>query len=595
MGAAAIFQTSHVYTDAELAAVRFEQTADVMVFAHLSHPLQRLRRYGNADWRWDDAPVGGSTAGPTSVTVTPVDGGGSGAIPQTYTYAVTGIDDTTGRETLVTVSNTVSNDLGIKGNYNAIVWTPISGATNYRVYAERSGAYGYIGATSGQTIFEDRNILPDYTDAPPQSVNPFADGANPGAVTFVESRLALGRTPSAPNAFFLSQTDDIFNFDRSQPSRATDAITASIRARRVNAIQHLVALPGLLALTNDAIFAITAAGEAITPETIRAQPQGYQGVGQCRPEAIVDVLFYVTSKGRVRTLGFTFEADGYRGNDITVFAPHLFSGFDIQEMAWCEHPSGVLWMKRSDGKLVALTWQAEQQVWGYTACETDGVVESVCSVSESRGDTLYAVVRRTVGETDYRYVERLAYPEWIDENWDDVEGAVVLDSCQTYEGEPLATFSNMAHLEGRSVVALADGYVIRDLVVTNGAVTLPDASSRVVIGLAYESLIRTLPVVAVAQNGTTKGRRQAVSSAIVEVLNTRGAEYGTGVDVGDEMTPFLTPDGLQEIYPEPLYTGLYDPSAFPSSKWTEALVTIRQRDPLPMVVLSIEPDIVSGG
>jgi hypothetical protein len=162
----------------------------------------------------------------------------------------------------------------------------------------------------------------------------------------------------------------------------------------------------------------------------------------------------------------------------------------------------------------------------------------------------------------------------------------------------------MIHLEGETVTALADGRVVENLVVTNGVVTLPDPAGRVTIGLPYEARGRTLPVVATVQNeGSTKGRRQVVSKAIVEVMNSRGLEYGTrtqgsrdGVeDDPEEFFDFVTPDGEKEGTPEPLFTGIYEGVGFPSTDWREALVTIRQRLPLPMVVLSVNPDIEMGG
>ena len=48
------------------------------------------------------------------------------------------------------------------------------------------------------------------------------------------------------------------------------------------------------------------------------------------------------------------------------------------------------------------------------------------------------------------------------------------------------------HLEGETVVALANGYVVKDLTVTNGVVTLPTAASRVHVGFPFTAEIETL-------------------------------------------------------------------------------------------------------
>lgn len=607
MGAAAIYQTPTVFTAAELEAIRYEQSADVMVFGHLSHPLQRLRRYAHNDWRWDDALIGSGLTPPVGVNVVATinePDPDKGYVAQTYSYAVTVVDEATGQESVASAIDTDTNDLGIHGNWNTITWTAVAGASEYRIYAERSGAYGYIGTAIAPSVsFKDDNISADYSDSPPLALNPFEDGENPLAVTFHEARLTLGRTPTRPSAIFLSQTDNLFNFDRSSPQKATDAISINLRARKINAIQHLVSMGDLITLTNDGIFSLPADGP-FTPTTISTKAQGYQGVGTCRPEFIVDVLFYTTGKSsKVRTLNYTFEADGYRGSDLTVFAPHLFSSFRLTQMAWCEDPSAVMWFVRDDGALLALTWQSEQQVWGWTRCNTDGFVESICAVSENNTDVLYALIRRVVDGDSVRMVERLAYPLWIDENWSDTPACVILDASKTYSGDPRSTFSGMEHLEGRTINVLADGYVVEDVVVENGAFTLDAPAGRVTAGLAYESRGRTLPLVVQLQGqGSTKGRWQTVSEVVVEVMNSRGLEYGGRVSgsidgvtaAPEEFLEFVPQDGELEGNPEPLYSGTYEPISVPNDDWREACVTVRQRLPLPMVVLSIEPDIVMG-
>lgn len=608
MGAAAIYEVPHVYSAAELETIRYEQSADVMVFGHLSHPLQRLRRYAHNDWRWDDAPIGSGVAAPTAAGVVATiheSDPAKGYVAQDYSYAVTAVDEVTGQESIASNVDTDTNDLSVHGNYNTISWTAVTGAQEYRVYAVRAGAYGYIGTAIAPVVtFKDDNIAADFSVSPPLALNPFADGENPLAVTFHEARLTLGRTPTRPSAIFLSQTDNLFNFDRSSPQKATDAISINLRARRINAIQHLVSFGDLISLTNDGIFAIPA-DRVFTPTTISTKAQGYQGVGPCRPEFVVDTMFYTTGKASaVRTLGYTFEADGYRGADLTVFCPHYFSSYRLTQMAWCEHPSSTMWFVRDDGALLALIWQAEQEVWGWTRCITDGFVESICTVSENNTDVLYALIRRTIDSVSVRMVERLSMPLWIDENWDDVAAAVVLDAAISYSGDAASVFTGLDHLEGATVNVLADGLVYKDLIVEGGSITLPDPAGRVVVGLPYEGRGRTLPVVATVQNeGSTKGRRQQVAKAIVEVMNSRGLEYGSRVsgsrdgveDDPEEFYDFVTPDGEKEGTPEPLFTGFYEGVGFPSTDWREAMVTIRQRLPLPMVVLSVSPDIELGG
>jgi len=610
MSIAAIFQLTTPYSDTQLSELGYEQSLDGFVLTHMSYAPRRLRRFDHNDWRIDSAPIGVAGAQPATAIVSRTrnytDNVNGGYTEQNYQYGVTAVDLTTGRESPPTDTLSVLNDLGTRpgsplGNFNTIVWDAVANAEVYRIYSKKNGSYGYIGTTdaSAPQSFIDDNILPDYSDSPPVLSNPFPVGNYPAVVTFHDRRAFYGRTLKKPSAAYGSQTDDVFNHDKSRPLRATDSIATSLISRRLNTIRHLLSLGNLLALTSDGIFSLRPTdGGGLTPMGIETKTEGFQGVGSARPEAIDTVGFYTTARGnRVRTIGYTFERDGFKGNDITVFAPHLFQGFDIVAMAWCEEPSRIMWCLRSDGKLVALTWQAEQDVWGWTLCETDGVIESICSVSEEGRDVLYMAVRRTINAAQVRYIERLTDPVWMDENWASLPDAVVMDSSYTYRGTAAVALTGLHWLEGRSVAVLADGYVVTGRTVVAGRLTpdLPNAATVISVGLPYESYIRTLPVVAQTGSGSTVGRRQSVSNVIIKVMNTLGIRVGTGDNpVLASMFDAPLPDDVTGDTPRPPYTGDLDTMGMDPGDWKTAKVTIAQLQPLPMVVLGVFPDINMG-
>lgn len=603
MSAAAIFQLTTPFLESELSAIRFEQSLDGIVLTHLNHPVQRLRRFDHNDWRIDDAPIGVSGPAPAAVGTVVTNPNNSeaddGYVETPHQYAVSAVDASTARESPVTDGPVVNNDVSVKGNINTITWGAVTNAAEYRVYRKKNGNYGYVGTVEDGLSFVDDNIQANFADGPPRSFNPFADDQNPACVTFHDRRTFYGRTLKRPSAVFGSQSEDLFNHDKSRPLRATDSIAVNLIARRLNTVRHLMSLGNLLAFTSDGIFSLrpTTAG-GLTPLGLETKAEGFQGVGNARPEAIDTIGFYTTARGNaLRSINYTFERDGFKGNDITVFAPHFFSSYSIVAMAWCEEPSHVLWVLRNDGKLLALTWQAEQDVWGWTLCETDGVVESICSVSEEGRDVLYAVVQRTIGEEQVRYVERLTNPHWIDENWTAQEDAVVMDCSTTYRGDPVKALTGLTWLEGMEVAVLADGYVRTGHSVVNGRLTpdLPDASSTISVGLPYVSYLRTLPVVATTGSGSTQGRKQTVSNVIIRVLNTSGIRAGTGLDpVLEQMHDAPIPPQQGTISPPPLYSGDLDTMGMDADDWRSAKVTIAQLQPLPMVITGVAPDLEFG-
>ena len=308
--------------------------------------------------------------------------------------------------------------------------------------------------------------------------------------------------------------------------------------------------------------------------------------------------------GAIRTLGYQFEADGYRGNDLTVFAPHFFRGITTVDMNWAEFPSSVLNVVASDGALRTLTWQAEQDVWGWSLMTTDGVIEGVCTVSEGGEDVTYYVVRRTVGGVEKRFMEYSATTRWLD-----VRDCCYLDSAKSYDGDPASSFTGADHLNGVTCTVIADGAVFMNgFVPVNGAFELAHPASKVTIGRSYESWIRTLPLAPDDHEGSTVGKPATIAGANVRVIRSRGLEIGQGKDLPPGQTePTSSDEEISgDIYeaktrdnepmgsPTELFSGeLW--ADLNAGDWRDATVVVRQRYPLPMHVTGITPDFAQGG
>lgn len=598
MGVRAIYQLTTVFTEDEVFDVGYEQGADVMVFAHLNHPQQRLTRYAHDNWTLGDAAYLATVAAPGVFLATPtVANSGTGYVATTYEYVATTIDAATGQESLPSAIDTAVNDLSLKGNFNTLTPVAVAGAERYNFYRKGGGAFGYIG-TSDTTSFVDDNIAPDFSQSYPRGQNPFA-GVNdkPALVTFWQQRAMYARTYNKPNGIWGSQSANLFNFNASRPTNDADALSFAVSGRRVNAVMHMVPLKRLLVLTTDTVFSIGGSGQtgAITPTQIDITPEGYRGANRVRPVVVDDVAFYGTAKGgTLRTIGYQFEADGYKGNDLGVFIPRFFLDVTMVDMTWAEFPLSTIHVVMDDGDERVLTWQAEQQVWGWSKTQTDGVIESCCTVSEGGEDVVYRVVRREIDNVQQRYIEYDASTRW-----QDVADAIYLDSAVSYDGPPATIFSRIDHLEGKVCDVLADGAVYQGITVQGGQFTLPVAASKVHIGLPYESWIRTLPL-GLEQE---KGEPKTIASATVRVERSRGLEIGMGKDLPPgQFEPESSDDEIADVIDE-VKTRLGEPMGepprlysgemhidLPAGDWRAADVVVRQRYPLPMVVTGITPD-----
>lgn len=619
MGVRAILEVETPFTEAQIFDVQYEQAADEMIFTHLDHHPRRLVRYAHDRWSFDLAvfaskswPPGGLVAGANTPNQ------GTGYQASDISYVVTAIDASTGQESLPSAVATVANDLTLKGNHNGLAWQASAGAERYNVYKKSGGAWGYIGTTD--TLgFTDDNIAPDFSQSYPRHKNPFPEAQDkPGSVAFWDQRAIYGRTYNKPNAIFASQSGNLYNFNASQPVVDSDAATFAVTGRRVNAILHLVPLKSLIAFTTDTIFSIRGSNGPFGPTSVEVTPEGYRAASKIRPVVIDDIIFYNTAKGgSIRTLGYAFEADGYKGNDLGVFSPHLFRNVTMRDLSYAEFPHSVLHCVASDGDVRCLTWQQEQDVWGWSLMATQGFIESVCTVSEEGEDRVYLVVNRRLegapGPTAggwVRTVEYLASSRWVD-----VKDAIYLDSCIVYRGPPTDVITGLDHLNGRTVSVLADGAARRLAhVVEGGRVTLNRPASKVVVGLSYESWVRTLPPTYEARDGTTKGKPKTLAGFVVHVLKTRGIEVGQGKDLrpGEEILtghddPFVSDWEVEDNAYEPktrnnepmgqataLFSGeLWAP--LEAGNWKEASLVIRQRYPLPMHVTNIVADAITGG
>ena len=154
----------------------------------------------------------------------------------------------------------------------------------------------------------------------------------------------------------------------------------------------------------------------------------------------------------------------------------------------------------------------------------------------------------------------------------------------------LVIVGSLSPLEGRTVSILADGNVHPQETVANGAVTLQYAASRLSIGLAYQSYLRTLRINVIGGE-TTQNKKKLVNSVSLVCQNTRGLFAGARESELREFRPEKRTD-----YTSPLgtTTGLLE-QAITCSWETGGSILIRQSDPLPATILSVIPNITVGG
>ena len=584
---ARVYEVATPYAAGDLFALRYAQSADVLTITHPSYPAKELRRLGATNWTLTDVTFAPPAAPASAPTATPTQPSTGTTSTQTYAFTYVAAD---GSESLASATTTATNALNLAGNFNTITWSSVSGAVRYNVYKLRGGILAYIGTTTGTSIVDD-NITPDTTKAPPESVYTLNTGAGdyPAAVTYYEQRRWFAGTTNEPQKIWATRSGTEANLTSSLPTQDDDAMEFRIASRQQNAIRHLVPLSDMLALTVGGEFRVFSDNSpAITPTALTVRPQGYSGASAVQPLVTSGSVLYVQSQGaRLREMSYNWQQNAFASIDISIMAPHLFNGWQLVDLAYVRAPVPEVWAVRSDGTLLCMTYVPEQQVYGWSTHDTPGRFESVAVVSEGDEDVLYAVVKRTIGATDYRYVERLQSRTFVDQ-----ADAFFVDSGLTYDATPVSSLSGLWHLEGRTVQILADGAVHPTRVVTNGAVALDFAASTVHVGLPFVSDIQTLPLAMEGAPAGGQGMTKNVNTVRMRVTQTSAVKAGPSTN---RLTEYPARD-VTDDYDDPpaLRTGELRFSIGPS--WgPDASVCVRQDLPLPLTVLSMVLEVATGG
>lgn len=593
-----VYTVGTPFNAAELQEMDFEQTADVVYFAHQNHDPLKLVRHGHTNWEFKTVNFGASINPPASMTgVAVIDNrdapnSGNAYFPQNSSYVVTAFNEDTGQESKPSSQITLFNDLSLKRNYNSLSWPAVSGATGYRIYkSDNTQSYGNIGTTDKLSFIDD-NIGADLSSGPPVHDNPFTNaGDKPSTITFHEQRAWWGRTLNVPNGLFGSRSADYENMDFTRPGREDDSIIIGLVANKVNSVNHLVSSEqGLLALTSNNIFAVQGSNEdyiTATPPP-RVRPKVRRGASRLKPISLDSIVFYETSKfGEIRTIGYDFELDGLKTNDITVFSRHLFKGRTVKAWAYAEKPSSCFYVVLDNGQCLCLTWDQAQEVWGWTVLETDGLFLDVATIYEQAEDRVYFIIKRTLASGDKYYLERMA-----SEMWSDQKDACYLDCARTFNNANyISIVDRLDHLEGKTVVAWVDGAAIykdindQPLVVTNGQISLPIGGKVISVGLPFTAEIKTLPLAIQTGQGWNVARPQQSAYAVARVIDTRNV-FG-GVDA-DQLFPIKQRE--HEDYDDPiaLFTGDMEIDLGGTSGTSQgASVFLRSSDPTPMEIAAV--------
>lgn len=413
------------YLEADLAALKFTQSADVMYITHPSYAPRKLTRTSHTAWTISEVdfargPMGDENA--TAITlVSDARSGSSATITASSSlFASTDVGRliklhdgytkiTSFTSATVVVSTVQENEQGLSELAPTFVSDTIgfvegdpssTGLEHNDRITDTTKSFISQGFKVGQTITatgagtsannttyllvqvtedtmlvspsddvvteaagEDITLVGNLTAHTNWRLGAFSGTTgHPAAVAFYEQRLVFAGTTEQPQTLFFSVSGSFEEFTLG--TDATSSMTYTIGSNQVNIIRYLASSRSLLVGTSGGEFAVRAGDtdEALTPTNIQIKKQSNYGSADIQPVLVSNAaLFIQRAKRKLRELIYNIDTDSYFAPDLTILSEHITEN-GIKETALMQEPDNIVWCVRRDGVLVGLTYRREEDI-----------------------------------------------------------------------------------------------------------------------------------------------------------------------------------------------------------------------------------------
>ena len=234
-------------------------------------------------------------------------------------------------------------------------------------------------------------------------------GDYPSASFFFGQRLILASSLNNPEKIWFSRLGSYRDFFESPvlndavPYSFTLASTNFARAKALSGLRELLVFTG---------FSEWSLGADTSATGVTPSPQTRYGIGDLPPTQVENSVLFVEGKNTPRDYGYDFNTGGYRGNDLSIFASHLFDGREITSTAFAKDPDPILWVTLDNGKVLSMTYFKEQNISAWAQHDFGGEVKQVEVLQRPGNSEVYFIIKRRAGT----FLERLANIDRNDEN-----------------------------------------------------------------------------------------------------------------------------------------------------------------------------------
>lgn len=274
----------------------------------------------------------------------------------------------------------------------------------------------------------------------------------------------------------------------------TNAIYLDISTDKVSDIFWMKSVKHLLLGTELGELRIYSSGTALTPSDAVSNRESSYGSHNAEPVVNDDNIVFIQRLQRtVRSLSYDDNKLAYVGPELTILAENLTAG-GIKKIVFQKEPNNTYWCLKEDGTLLTLTYDASQDVIGWSKSQLAGdakVIDlAVLPSSTYQQDMVLLAVERMVDGSKVRYLELLSKNFIPGMQHKD---ALFLDCAVRRQSDTaFSSIDFLDFLEGEEVVVTDEGSYLGTYTVEDGEINLDVPCKDVWVGLPYNAYFETL-------------------------------------------------------------------------------------------------------
>ena len=262
-----------------------------------------------------------------------------------------------------------------------------------------------------------------------------ASGNNPAVYKKFQQRGVYAGTNNFPMTIWGSKPGKRENFDISVTINAGDSYEFELDESSIQPIEHLVALrSGLLVFTSKTVTQLRAEqGKSISPVDALAEPQVYKGISAAEPVNVdLDVIFAQRFSNAVNAMVYTEYTNAFQLQNLSLLSDHLIGPEQqILRMEYAEEPDKIIYCLREDGVMLSLTYDRNEEVFGWAQLCTKGLYKDMVALQENSVWKVYTVVERFINGAWRKFIE--------------LQDSRTVDLVEDYAGSD--SFLDLEHIE----------------------------------------------------------------------------------------------------------------------------------------------------